>query len=189
MSVWQNVDAQKYRSLDYHQQLVQLGDNYPHLERIAAQYQPSSLLEIGSFIGCSLVSLISGSENLTQISVVDNESYLKNSNRICEANVREFVDRHVDRSVDVSFFKSCNKLPTDCFDMINVDGGHTYQWALMDLRFAFDLNPKVILIDDTILIPAVKQAVDDFCEQNNLQFTHIPSAHGIAVIDIEAQTR
>jgi predicted O-methyltransferase YrrM len=117
------------------------------LVRLASDPSVKTMMEIGFNAGHSALSLLSASPNTTLISF-DLNAY---SSVQC---AKEYIDtafpgRHTliigDSTTTVPAFSAAN--PTKTFDLIFIDGGHTFDVALTDL-----LNCKHLARADTVVI-------------------------------------
>lgn len=70
------------------------------------------------------------------------------------------------------------------FDLIHIDGNHTYHGCTMDLRLALTSLAAggVIAVDDYSTIKKVKKAVRDFAKKHKLKFELVRSCHGEALL-------
>jgi hypothetical protein len=73
------------------------------------------------------------------------------------------------------------RLPFD-FDLVHVDGDHSYAGTLHDLRLAWDAG-RAVLIDDYHSIPSVGQACDDFFGPRGVTLEHLDDKQVLALRD------
>ena len=66
-------------------------------------------------------------------------------------------------------------------DFIHIDADHSYKGCLSDLRTFWPVCNKVMLVDDYDC-PSVKQAVDQFTEENDILKFYMPSLRGEALL-------
>lgn len=134
--------------------------------------KPKSILEIGTYIGRSIIWLTLGSRQVENIVCIDNESYQENTQKIAKQSLVDFG-----YTGDMKFIKAdsitsdiIKKLNTK-FDFIHIDGDHTYEGCLNDLEKTKELLNKdgVILIHDYDF-PNVKKAIDDFIDKYNIRW-------------------
>lgn len=147
---------------------------YPRYAEMAEGLKPRSILEIGTLLGFGLVSFLSGHPEVEEIVGVDNESYIRDSRRLCDENIAS-VFPHVRRR----FVRTLEEA-RGSYDLIHVDGDHTFNGALHDMAFAWGLGPRYMLVDDFDAIPEVQQAVYTFSKHQGMRFAALPSFRGWA---------
>jgi len=116
-------------------------------------FKPKTILEIGVRNGYSLLSMMSADENV-QIDGVDNETEKDFE------NVKKYKNDNVNliKSNSDLFFKVNNQV--DRYDMIHIDGDHSFDQCRDDLKNAMGIANDIIVIDDSIAIGTVKQALE-----------------------------
>jgi len=116
-------------------------------------FKPKTILEIGVRNGYSLLSMMSADENV-KIDGVDNETEKDFE------NVKKYKNDNVNliKSNSDLFFKVNNKV--DRYDMIHIDGDHSFDQCRDDLKNAMGIANDIIVIDDSIAISTVKQALE-----------------------------
>jgi len=116
-------------------------------------FKPKTILEIGVRNGYSLLSMMSADENV-QIDGVDNETEKDFE------NVKKYKNDNVNliKSNSDLFFKVNNQV--DRYDMIHIDGDHSFDQCRDDLKNAMGIANDIIVIDDSIAISTVKQALE-----------------------------
>jgi predicted O-methyltransferase YrrM len=128
-------------------------------------YQPKSLLEIGVLYGFSSGSIIKGAEGaITYVRGYDIDQYEANSLKIATENVTSILPEGVTLNYVIQNSQDLTELDRS-FDMIHIDGEHTYGGKLHDLNLTLD-KCKVVIVDDYIFHDFVKQAVDEFVFEN-----------------------
>lgn len=73
------------------------------------------------------------------------------------------------------------RVPTPKFDLVHVDGDHSYGGALVDLRNCWPLTQRAMVVHDVDLVAEVRRAVEDFAAEINLEWSHYTGGHGTAV--------
>jgi hypothetical protein len=68
------------------------------------------------------------------------------------------------------------------FDLVHVDGDHSYAGTQHDLRLAWSAG-GAILVDDYFSIPAVRAAVDDFLQDRPARLTAVDDKQVLVVRD------
>lgn len=142
-------------------------NHYRQLYSISNYYQPKTILEIGTFLGHGAIALALGSKNLTNFESWDNNSYAYNSMAIAAENWKSvgallsnilFTQQNIDTQ-KIDFIPLNQK-----FDLIHIDGDHTYNGALHDLELV-KKNCEVLVVHDQDMIDVYK-ATHDFIISN-----------------------
>jgi predicted O-methyltransferase YrrM len=164
---------------------------YPLYQRIGKALGGRRLLEIGARLGHSLIALAADNPDLTGIDWIDNESYEKNSNRYCQENIVHFFARYrPERTLpEMRWWTTLERMPEaeQCpgrWDVIYIDGEHTYEGKLRDLNWALAMQPRVILVDDYYHMPCNREAIRDFSRDIGLPFWEMHTLRGLAVFDL-----
>ena len=161
--------------------------HYPRYAELFAELAPRRLLEVGTFLGYSLVAAVWGSPGLTEICFVDDESALAGSNAMAAANVSfaaESLGRHV--RVASSSRARCDSCPED-YDVVHIDGDHDYRSVASDLIFAERFDPKFVVGHDYSLPGSgVRAAVEDFCRARGLSHYTLPVTAGVFIIEVNS---
>ena len=127
---------------------------YPMYSMLAGILRPRSIVEIGSLQGFSLISMLNGAPSVKNALWVDNELYLPNSNQMCYENIHAFYRTFYPNVTipDLKFhhqtWELLRYLHAGSFDLIHIDGEHTYEGKLRDLTVCSSLRPKYIMLDD-----------------------------------------
>lgn len=158
---------------------------YPRYVELATQIEPRSILEIGAFQGFGLISFLCGWPKCEDVAWVDPGIYRRESNAECMDNLAWFRSRY-----GVNPFVTCHTRLCDVnaetgeYSLIHVDGGHTQYECLVDLAYAFALQPRVILVDDYDWHTEVREAVHHFAKQTGAKWEYVPSLRGWARFDL-----
>jgi hypothetical protein len=146
---------------------------YPLYVRAAALIRPTSVLEIGAFLGFGLASFLYGTDTIARLTVVDNEFYMAGSLQACSDNLASFQG-------EKRFLRSLEEARGE-YDLIHVDGDHTFAGALHEMAFAWGLGPRVMLVNDYTFLEDVRRATDAFATRQALPFKVWRSYRGWAV--------
>lgn len=131
---------------------------YDVLDRVGREYQPKSYLEIGVFDGASAFSLIQAAPSLKRIVLCDifGQDWRQWSGGPKHGEPRDAMrslllqaDYHGDSELIIG--NSNVEIPKlkETFDVITVDGDHTYHVAYADVKNAYPLlRPGGILVWD-----------------------------------------
>jgi len=157
----------------YEFHLQNWSDIRDHLPRLYAAAK-GNCLEIGVRSGCSTSALLAGIEehggHLTSVDL--------NECRIFEGHPNwTFIQ--ADSVKDATLKETLN----GAYDLLFVDGDHTFEGALSDLQ-SFGTHAKRIFVHDTDApeFPGVRRAVDCFCSQMNRTVTYHSGSYGMAEI-------
>lgn len=131
---------------------------------IGKYYQPQSILEIGVRYGYSLYSMMAACDNLKYVRGYDIDEYDKGSIEGANKNISAVISDTIDFLVEN---KDSQKIETldRCYDLIHVDGDHSYNGKVHDLDLAKG-KCKVLVIDDYNHIGDVKSATNKFVSEN-----------------------
>jgi cephalosporin hydroxylase len=132
--------------------------HYAMKGEIFRRYKPRRVIEIGTRCGYSLLTFHKAAPGASYLCIdgaMDADSY------DCLAHWRRLVERHeIDADLIVVDSHAIKSLPPA--DFAHVDGDHSYEGALADLRLV--AGCRVILADDCDN-PAVKAAVEQFARE------------------------
>lgn len=156
---------------EYH--LKNWSDIQDHLPRLYAAAK-GNCLEIGVRSGVSTSALLAGIEehggHLFSVDINDCPAFhghpqwtFKRADTVNDATVRELLAKE--------------------YEVLFVDGDHTFEGALSDLK-AFGPKAKRIFVHDTAAqdFPGVKKAVEEFVKQANRKVTYHTGSYGMAEI-------
>lgn len=136
---------------------------YEHYYNFTNEVKPKSILEIGVRHGYSLCSMFVGAqEQDVYLEGWDLEAYENNSQKIAEKNLLLCGAKNYKLLIcDSQKQTKIDKF----FDIIHVDGDHTYEGALHDLELCTG-KCKYIIVDDYTYYNEVKQATDFYIDKN-----------------------
>ena len=177
---------------------------------IASLIKPRSILEIGVRAGYSAAAFLSAAPSDCTYLGLDADKYVDQHGgwhgaparaammlaqhfpgqvevRICDTQeIDEFigrsdpVSRHRD---DMSLFQG----PLESFDLVHIDGDHSYDGALHDLVL-FSRVARYLLIDDITYIPEVRFALNTFLQETGYRAIEFPTVRGDALIQLNADS-
>lgn len=164
---------------------------YPYYEKISYLLKPRSIFEIGALQGFSLIALLKGVENIDTVFWIDNESYLKKSNKMCYENIVFYFHTYTEEKElpIINYYKNHEEFLKSSFslrkiDLIHIDGEHTYEGKLKDLNFCIKLKPKYILLDDYYYHSFNKEAINHWAKTIGYSFFVIDTfKRGLAFFD------
>ena len=149
------------------------GTAYPSYTRAAELLRPTSILEVGAFLGFGLTAFLYGYPDVKTIVAVDNESYIEGSQKLCQQNLAFHRGRK--RFVD-NLEEARGR-----HDLIHVDADTSFDGTLDHIAFAWGLGPRIMLVDDYTFLPEVRRAVDAFAARHKIPFKVWQSYRGWAV--------
>lgn len=150
---------------------------YPVRQRIAELVRPDRVFEFGAYRGYALVAFACGWPHVRAFGWIDNEQHTPGSNLLCRRNLRSVA------STAQVWFRTLSHRAGEFghADLVHVDGEHTYGGCMLDLVYAFRLDPRVVLVDDYTAIATVKQATDDYARALDLEGFYVSTVNGLAV--------
>ena len=172
------------RDTDY----VNAPNYYPWLNAMVADYRPQHILEIGVRLGYSAVAMLYENDVERYVGI-DNDSLVADGLEKAEANLSHLVWKgRVSLSFDL--FNTDTQKPDNTamekylehedFDLVHIDGDHSYKGAMRDMQTFW---PKVtngghMLVDDSIYIPEVRKACEDFAKMTNAPHYNVETFRG-----------
>jgi hypothetical protein len=165
---------------------------YPYYEMLSRLLKPLRVLEIGALQGFSLIALLRGYDYVESVYWIDNESYLDNSNQMCLENIDFYFTTFSNKKElpDIKFFNNLQAFSKRSseqqkFDIIHIDGEHTYEGKLRDLDFCFKLKPKYLIVDDYYYHSCNCEAINQWAKTLELNFFVIDTyKRGLAFFDL-----
>lgn len=154
----------------YYRDIIRSPWYYPVLRGIVETMKPSSILEFGTFWGYSMMAMLRGHDFIVEALTLDNEdpSYLPHADD-------RFLDKafaNINAICPTNTLLRCARWDTAWgipkqyldhrWDMIYVDGDHTFNGACRDLDLALRyVSPGGwIVVDDVAFIDDVARAVE-----------------------------
>jgi len=165
-SIFDVVDESFYfeKNIRVHEEYIKGGNYYEVYYAISKHFQPSSILEIGVRFGYSLYPMIKASDSLKFARGYDIDEYEKDSVNIAHKAIESRIDSDIDFEIQIQDSQQLTELDRS-YDLIHIDGNHTYEGKVHDLRLTLGKS-KVVVVDDYNFLPHVKQAVDFFVKEN-----------------------
>lgn len=158
---------------------------YDYKYRIVSMIQPKSIVEIGVRFGYSAAAMLSASPEASYCGIdADNQSHggVKGAHlKAFDMFLRFFRDNG---SIEIknADTNTINEIPHG--ELIHIDGDHSYNGCAHDLRLAYNVQPKWILVDDYNHISDVRDAVINFIDKFSLSSIILPSPRGDALIQV-----
>jgi predicted O-methyltransferase YrrM len=172
-----------------HDEYLKSGRYYEYYYAISKYYQPKSILEIGVRYGYSLGSMIKGSDNIQKVLGLDIDAYEKNSLKIAEENIKTNINPNIEYEFLLKSSHEFSELP-DFYDIIHIDGDHSYEGKVQDLNLTIG-HCKVVIVDDynnDYFLDVIKNATNNFVEKNKeyIKNTYfLDSARGTFIIEMK----
>lgn len=164
---------------------------YPYYTELAKILQPKEVLEIGALAGYSLIAMLHGADSIEEIFWVDNESYVPRSNVLCIGNLTHYLShcynppRHLALDHSRMRFDLLRFVNGSHFDLIHIDGDHSFEGKLQDLLISYVLKPKYIILDDYLGLAEVQEAVEFWSKTMRMNyFVVFTPDRGITVFDL-----
>jgi predicted O-methyltransferase YrrM len=159
---------------------------YPVFQRVGRIVRPRRVLELGTRLGYSLISLLDGSGVCEEITWIDNESAVSGSNRRAAANIAYYLDTFYDHVVSYECYLNHDviyHMEGMQYDLIHFDSDHSYtgtRFMLSLLRRQFP--GAVLLVDDFLAWPEVQSAVLEFAMESEMALVAQPTCQGLAIL-------
>jgi hypothetical protein len=166
-SIFDIIDSEFFFELNTkHDEYLKSGIYYEYYYAISKYYNPKSILEIGVRYGYSMGCLIKGSDKIESVTGIDCDSYEKDSLLIAEKNIKKYIKDNIDFEFINKDSHSIEKLDKK-FDLIHVDGDHSYQGKIQDLNLIKEACNVAIIDDYGGGLPDVRRATDHWIKQNS----------------------
>ena len=152
--------------------------------------QPETYLEIGTRFGYSMIAVARGASGLSRIVSCDLQSY-DNPHGLPSQQIAEKNLRSAGYTRDATFLADDSRrllshIAGETFDLIHVDGDHSFDGACHDIRMCFDLlKPGGTMLIDDVDQPEVLAAVDRCVEDLGVAERDrgfVPTKHGLSMI-------
>jgi hypothetical protein len=160
-SIFDIVPSEMFQ-FDINTDYAQSGNCWEWSYALAKAIQPTSYIEIGTRFGYSFIpTLIGGGDNLKTALGIDLEEYGNNSE--VEKNIKKYYSGACKWNLVHADSQQMSELPHFA-DLIYVDGCHTYDCKMHDLRLTIG-HCKYVFIDDASYLVDVKRAIHDFIDE------------------------
>lgn len=183
---------------------------YEEKYQIASLIKPRSILEIGVRAGYSAAAFLSAAPaDCTYLGLDADQSWSQHGGwHGAPARAAMMLNRHFPGRVDVRICDTqeldqflerghpgeqqqdqtdLRRESPDFYDLVHIDGDHTYDGALHDLRL-FSKVARYLLIDDIAYVDEVKDALDTFLAETGHQATRFPTVRGDAIVQFRPAT-
>ena len=138
---------------------------YDVLFKIGAKYQPTSIFEIGVRAGYSAYALITGSGQVKEYTGMDCDDqaryggpWLYWARTLLDSLSIKWQIVEIDSQAQARLYFQ--------FDLIHVDGDHTYQGCLHDMELCWPAVAPggVMIVDDATYLPGPRKACAEFIQ-------------------------
>jgi predicted O-methyltransferase YrrM len=166
------LTAEQIHPLDlkhaYNPAIFNWADEYKSKYTVALNLQPKTIVEIGVRAGYSAYSFLSACPKAKYYGYDVWDGVYSKLPQLWAKDWAEKILKPFDATLIVKNTQETGVLEEVAdleVDLAYVDGDHTYYGALHDLKLVNDcVKAKFILIDDTVFIPKVKEAVETFIQ-------------------------
>lgn len=160
------------------------------LARLARLLPVRSYLEVGVRDGCSLWVVLEANPRIMRLALADDWGTThggtgRGSHEHVAALLRNigWPGRvlWLDGRSQETLPELSMRVPTPTFDLVHIDGDHSYDGALADLRNCWPLTTAAMIVHDVDLVADVRRAVEQFSAESWLVWSHHTGGHGTAV--------
>ena len=185
-SILDKIDSNFFIEIDekQHQSYIKSGNYYENYYALSSYYQPKSILEIGVRYGYSLGSMISASKVIEKITGIDNDEYIFGALDKAKENIKKYINSNVELNFSLQNSHDIEKL--EYHDIIHIDGDHSYDGKLKDLKLTIGAC-KIVIIDDYLEFGDVNKSTNDFISYNKdlIENTYVLDNHPRGTMIIE----
>ena len=154
---------------------------------MGAVFRPRTYLEIGTRFGYSMVAIARGAPGLELVVSCDLQTYENPyslpSQQVAERNLRASGYSGEARFIADESRRVARLLAGNTFDLILVDGDHTYEGCRSDILTCYPLlAPGGVMMIDDLDAPSVFSAVVDCMQELNVAVSDrcfVPTKHGL----------
>jgi predicted O-methyltransferase YrrM len=150
---------------------------------IAKLVQPASILEFGVRAGYSAFAFLSACPQARYLGIdINNDTHggflgaIDHAKSILApfaATIIETSSGDFIRKLPESYWHNADRMGESQqtqFEIVHIDGDHTYEGCLSDLRGAELFQPRAIIVDDVMALPAVHAACATFAFERQSKF-------------------
>lgn len=148
--------------------------------------KPASVLEVGAFIGYGACYMARALEEngIGHLYCIDCWQLPLPGGRI--GSVKEHFERSLSecglRPLVTLIEGKSSEVPWPSAELVYIDGWHSYEVALHDIKKAMAIGAKCICLDDALAVVGVRLAIEDFIMKNSdWSVIRLPSAAGFAI--------
>lgn len=155
---------------------------------LVRRYRPRSICEIGVRAGYFARTMLAAAGAGATYYGIDNDSSSHGGAQGAHTYAEEMLQGY-QYEIQICDSHSLERLPAD-YDLIHVDGDHSYEGCMADLELVLPHARGVVLVDDFVNIQGVRDACRDFMLQHpNLRcyFDAGESCNGTFVIEVSGE--
>jgi hypothetical protein len=168
----------KYDSYDY----VWSGNCFEWYYAISKTIKPKTFLEIGVRWGFSFLPTLLGNPDMESALGLDLETY-GNSNKEAKEHIQKYYSGDTKWDLLTQDSQIATQLP-GFYDLISIDGCHTYDCKIHDLELAMG-NCNYVILDDYDYHTDVRNSTNNFMRHNTAKIEwglYIPTFRGSMLI-------
>jgi len=149
---------------------------------VANYIKPNTILEIGVRLGYSAAAFLTASPNASYLGIDIDKKWECGEPGYCEIAERMLKSHFQNAKIEIIIADSQSDesykiLENRKFDLVHIDGDHSFKGCLNDLSLV-EKHSKYILVDDIKFIPEVKQSTDLFLKKTQHEFIYLNSLRG-----------
>jgi cephalosporin hydroxylase len=147
---------------------INMGE-YDVYEEMVRKYKPESVLEVGVLFGFSAIAMLWGGKDcIEKYTGFDIELFTKGSNEMAGKNIDLLYKRISIKCPreNIQFLREPHTFPSGNFDLVHIDGDHSFKGCYSDMQKFYPLASKYVVIHDYFYngCPDVRRAVEKFQE-------------------------
>ena len=120
--------------------------------------------------------MISASNIIKKVTGIDNDEYSLGSLEVAKNNIKKYINSNIELNFSLQDSHKIEKL--EYHDMIHIDGDHSYDGKLQDLKLTIGAC-KVVIIDDYLQFSEVNRSTNTFISYNKdiIENTYVLDNH------------
>jgi len=181
---------EKFKVEEGYQHWISMISDHELLIELIEKYNIKSFFEVGTWEGYTAL-LVNQHPNIEKQKALDinKDMEVEYDKRFKNHHLREkefYGSYFKDTDIELEFCDSTKYIPkyNEQYDMVYIDGNHTYDYVKKDTELAFKLNPKVIIWHDYHSgHPQIDKLINELKRKGNkIITTNIKPQHGGTII-------